>query len=65
MRQRFAVVHEAEADFQTATELADRVLVEAIDWLDERLIADQGEWVAHVVTTVRGYNFPGSSRICA
>jgi hypothetical protein len=33
MSVRFAVVHEADADFQTATELADRVLVEAIDWL--------------------------------
>lgn len=42
----FAVVHEAEADFHTATELADRALVEAIDWLDEDQIADQREWVA-------------------
>jgi hypothetical protein len=47
MRQRFAVVHEAEADFHTATELADRVLIEVIDWLDEDLIAEQREWVAH------------------
>jgi hypothetical protein len=45
MSQRFAVVHEAEADFHTATELADRVLMEAIDWLDEHLIADQREWI--------------------
>ena len=30
MSLRFAVVHEAEADFRTATELADRVLVEAL-----------------------------------
>src|SRR5262249_42557025 len=35
-----------EADFRTATELADRVLLEAIAWLDEHLIADQREWVA-------------------
>lgn len=48
MSLRFAVVHEAEADFQTATELADRVLVEAIEWLDEDLIADQREWIAAV-----------------
>src|SRR5205823_11753 len=45
MSQRFAVVHEAEADLHTATELADRVLVEAIDWLDEDMLAHQREWV--------------------
>jgi hypothetical protein len=46
MSQRFAVVHEAEADFTTATELADRVLVDTIDWLDADLLAHQREWVA-------------------
>jgi hypothetical protein len=46
MSLRFAVVHEADADFQTATELADRVLIEAIKWLDNDLLADQREWVA-------------------
>ena len=45
MSVRVAVVHEAEADFQTATELADRVLVEAIEWLEEDLLADQREWL--------------------
>jgi hypothetical protein len=48
MNQRFAVVHEAEADFQTATELADRVLVEAVDWLDDDMIDNQREWVGTV-----------------
>jgi hypothetical protein len=48
MRQRFAVVHEAEADFHTATELADMVLLEVIDWLDEHLIGDQREWIEAV-----------------
>ncbi|HBI47075.1 MAG TPA: hypothetical protein DDY78_30110 [Planctomycetales bacterium] len=48
MSQRFAVVHEAGADFHTATELADRVLIDAIDWMDEHLIADQREWVGTV-----------------
>jgi hypothetical protein len=48
MSRRFAVVHEAEADFHTATELADRVLIDAIEWLDEDLIADQREWVGTV-----------------
>lgn len=53
MSLRFAVVHEAEADFQTATELADRVLIEAVDWLDEFLIADQREWVGMVPMDTR------------
>lgn len=46
MSVRFAVVYEADADFQTATELADRVLVEAIEWLNEDLVTYQREWLA-------------------
>jgi hypothetical protein len=46
MSVRFAVVHEAEADFQTATDLADRVLVSAVEWLDEDLLVNQREWLA-------------------
>jgi hypothetical protein len=42
---RFAVVHEAPADFQTATELADRVLVESIDWLEEEHLEYQRAWL--------------------
>jgi hypothetical protein len=42
---QFAVVHEAPADFQTATELADRVLVEAFDWLDEDQLEYQRTWL--------------------
>ena len=45
MSLQFAVVHEAAADFQTATELADRVLVESIDWLDEDQIDYQRTWL--------------------
>ncbi len=45
MTQCFAVVHEAEADFHIATELADRVLIEAVDWLDEDLIIYQRKWI--------------------
>ena len=48
MTVRIAVVHEAEGDFHTATQLADRVLMEAIDWLDEHLIADQREWMGTI-----------------
>ncbi len=46
MTRRFAVVHEAEADFQTATDLADRVLVEAASWLDNESVVYQREWVS-------------------
>jgi hypothetical protein len=47
MTLRFAVVHEAEADFQTATELADRALVETFaSWLDDESVVYQREWVA-------------------
>ena len=42
---RFAVVYEATADFQTATELADRVFVESIDWLEEDLLDHQRTWI--------------------
>jgi hypothetical protein len=45
MSLRFAVVHEAEADFRTATDLADRVLVEAIDWLEETPFDSQRKWL--------------------
>jgi hypothetical protein len=41
----FAVVHEASADFTTGTELADRVLIEAIDWLEEDQLAYQRAWL--------------------
>jgi len=48
MSHRFAVVYESNADFRTATELADQVLIDAIDWLDEHLIADQRTWIGMV-----------------
>jgi len=48
MIPRIAVVYEADADFRVATELADRVLIEAVDWLDEHLIAHQREWIGEV-----------------
>lgn len=47
MTLQFAVVHEHEHDFDTATELADRVLCEAIDWLDRDLLSHQRTWVAN------------------
>jgi len=52
MTLRFAVVHEYESDFATATELADRVLCEAIGWLEDSL-ASQREWVATNTATQR------------
>lgn len=45
MSLQFAVVHEAQADFETATELADRILCDAIDWMDEYLLSDQRTWI--------------------
>lgn len=48
MTRRFAVVREAEADFLIATELADQVLVEAInDWLEVDQLPYQREWLTH------------------
>jgi hypothetical protein len=46
MSLRFALVHEARADFETATELADRVLLDAIKWLDDDLLVHQRTWLA-------------------
>jgi hypothetical protein len=46
MSLQFAVVHEAGADFQIATQLADRVLCDSIPWLDEDLLPDQRTWIA-------------------
>lgn len=45
MSRKFAVVFEAPADFRIATELADRVLCEAIGWLEEDLVVHQREWI--------------------
>jgi hypothetical protein len=44
MSLTFAVVYEAEADFRIATELADRVLVDVIDWLDESQVGYFRTW---------------------
>jgi hypothetical protein len=44
MTKRFAVVYEAEADFRVATDLADRVLREAVEWLDEDQLPYQRSW---------------------
>lgn len=51
MTQRFAVVYENTADFHTATELADRVLVESIDWIkaNPELLEHQREWLSRSV----------------
>lgn len=48
MSLRFAVVYEAQSDFQTATELADRILQDGIPWLqsESELLAGQREWIA-------------------
>lgn len=46
MTKQFAVVYEAAADFQTATEIADRVLVDEVTWLDESLLDSQRQWLS-------------------
>lgn len=51
MAKQFAVVFEDEPDFQIATELADRVLLGEITWLDDEAIAFQREWVNEVQGT--------------
>jgi hypothetical protein len=45
LSRAFIVVSEARADFEQATELADRVLLDAIDWLEEMLLDTQRRWV--------------------
>lgn len=45
MSIRVVVIHEAQADFITATELADRLLVEQVEWLDETMLASQRQWI--------------------
>jgi hypothetical protein len=48
----FAVVAEAPADHRIASDLADRVLVDAIpDWLDEELLPHQRRWVTEASGT--------------
>src|SRR5947209_6333253 len=46
MTKRLAVVCEAAADFLTATELADRVLADTIDWLDSDQLGYQRLWLS-------------------
>ncbi len=48
MSLRFVVISEARADFTTATELADRVLSERIEWLDEEMLEHQRQWVGEL-----------------
>ena len=45
MSKSFAVVYEGLADFSTPTELADRVMVGTIDWMDETLLDSQRQWL--------------------
>lgn len=50
MTLRLAVVHEADADFTTAAQLADRVLIESFpDWVDEETLDYYREWIAESV----------------
>ena len=46
--RRFAVVHESRADFQIATELADRVLLESIKWMGAEDLEYQRVWLCDI-----------------
>jgi malonyl CoA-acyl carrier protein transacylase len=48
MSLKFAVVNEAAADFAIATDLADRQLVESIDWLEADQLEHQRTWIAEL-----------------
>ncbi len=45
MTLKFAVVHEATDDFATATELADRVLLECFDWIEADTLVYYRDWL--------------------
>lgn len=49
MSVRIAVVHEADPDLETATELADRALIESVDWLDTDILTNQRVWLSKAV----------------
>ena len=48
MSLRFVVIGEARADFTPATELADRVLLERVDWLEDSTLSHQRHWVGEM-----------------
>ena len=58
MSKKFFVVSEARADFITATELADRVFLAEIAWLDDALIESQREWIGE---DLAGYHLAWAS----
>ena len=41
----FVVIYEDQDDFTTATEVADRVLLEQIDWLEDAHLDSQRRWI--------------------
>ena len=47
-----AVVYEAPADLRTATELVDRVLMDAIEWLKPGLLDHQRTWLSEHAGTL-------------
>jgi hypothetical protein len=60
----FVVVYEAPADFATATELADRVLMAEIGWIDETLLDSQRLWIGkdHEGSLLTWKSVPGRAR---
>lgn len=48
MSVQFAIVGEAQADVETASDLADREILDAVRWLDEEQLPLLREWVSNV-----------------
>lgn len=47
MSLTFAMVFESCADFETTTELADRILLNSVDWLEPDWLEHQRTWLNH------------------
>ncbi|MBI1831901.1 MAG: hypothetical protein HYR84_10680 [Planctomycetes bacterium] len=64
MTRQFVVIHEARADFRTATEIADRVLLAEINWLDDAIIETQRTWLPELLAGIRmtWSSLPGHAR---
>ena len=48
MSRNFIVICEAPADYRTATEIADRVFIAGINWLEEAQLDSQRNWIGEV-----------------
>jgi hypothetical protein len=68
MTQRFVMVCEAEADFRTASRLADRVVCEQVDWIPEDSLDSYRQWCGfddalHFLTWTEAKNRAKAARL--